>query len=476
MKNIIAIDIGTTHIKSGLFTSDGSLKYLIKDATELSEDVHGTYYRPEYLKQVIFKQISDIREKEKQIDGIAVTGMAEAGLAFHLKTGQVSQIIPWFDQRTMEMAASMSEQEEYIRYQKTGLRNSFKYGVYKYLWLLRELQWKVEDTKWLSVCDYAVYLLTGKKVTDPSFAARTYLYNIKEGDWDADLLKKYGFQTENFPVVVPSGSVAGTLKQTDIPVALCGHDHICAAYGMQLTDSGLCNSCGTAETFVGLKSGFEGERTEFDRGMVYGPYMDGKRFFALTNISSSGQSVEWIRKQLTDREISYEKVNEILNQADPDPNGILYFPYLSGIGTPYFQPDVRAAFLGLNPSHQWKDLLTAVVDGISYQAKWITGLCYGNSVDYIICAGGSTNSSAWMQRKANVLGFPIRVPEIEEGTLYGAAKVMINRMGEADGFRENGIKQVYLPDHSITDQFHEIYQNGFLRLAPMICSFYDDKK
>lgn len=476
MKNIIGIDIGTTHIKSGLFSTDGSLKCFMKDSTETFEDEQGAYYRPEYLEQIIFKQISDIQQKEKQIDGIAVTGMAEAGLALNEKTGQVSQIIPWFDQRTKAMAFGMDESEEYIRYQKTGLRNSFKYGVYKYLWVLQKQQWKMEDTKWLSICDYVVYLLTGNMVTDPSFAARTYLYNIKDGEWDADLLEKYDLHIRNLPAVISSGSIAGTLKGTDIPVALCGHDHICAAYGMQLTESGLCNSCGTAETFVGLKNSFEGDRTEFNRGIVYGPYVDGKCFFALTNIPSSGQSIEWIRKQLTNQEISYQKIDEVLKHAGAEPTDILYFPYLSGIGTPYFKADARAAFLGMNPSHQWKDLLVAAVDGISYQAKWIIELGYGDFIDYIISAGGSVNSSAWMQRKANALGVQIRVPEIEEGTLYGAAKLMMDQMEDSSEFQENRIKQVYQPDNRMTDLFREIYKNKFLHMVPVICDFHMDRK
>lgn len=470
MKNIIGIDIGTTHIKSGLFAADGTVKNLVKDFTELSEDEQGSFYRPEYLEQVIRKQILNIRENQIEIDGIAVTGMAEAGLVLNIKTGQVSQIIPWFDQRTKGIVLEMDEPEEYDRYKKTGLRNSFKYGVYKYLWLLNSLQWKKEDTKWLSVCDYVVYLLTGKIVTDPSFAARTYLYNITEGDWDTGLLKEHDLQRSNLPVVIPSGSIAGNYKGTDIPVALCGHDHICAAYGMQLTDSGLCNSCGTAETFVGLKDCFEGNRTEFDRGIVYGPYVDGKHFFALTNISSSGQSVEWIRKQLTGQEISYQEIDEILKQANPDPTDILYFPYLSGVGTPYFEPEARAAFLGLNPSHQWRDLLVAVIDGISYQAKWVIGLGYGKTIDHILCVGGATNSSGWMQRKTNVLGFPVWVPEIEEGTLYGAVKLMSDLDRESISFRENSIKQIYLPDAKVIERFDEIYNNQFLHMAQILCS------
>lgn len=469
MKNIIGIDIGTTHIKSGLFSTDGSLKYLMKDSTETSEDEQGAYYRPEYLEQIIFKQISDIQQNEKQIDGIAVTGMAEAGLALNEKTGQVSQIIPWFDQRTRAMALGMDGSEEYIRYKKTGLRNSFKYGIYKYLWVLQKLQWKMEDTKWLSVCDYVVYLLTGNLVTDPSFAARTYLYNIKDGKWDADLLEKYDLHIRNLPTVIPSGSIAGTLKGTDIPVALCGHDHICAAYGMQLTESGLCNSCGTAETFVGLKNSFEGDQTEFNRGIVYGPYVDGKRFFALTNIPSSGQSIEWIRKQLTNQEISYQKIDEVLRHAGAEPTDILYFPYLSGIGTPYFKSDARAAFLGMNPSHQWKDLLVAAVDGISYQAKWIIGLGYSQFIDHILCVGGATNSPGWMQRKANALGLKVQVPELEEGTLYGAVKLVADRMGDAVSFGENRIRQIYLPDNKATKCFDEIYHHQFLPMAQILC-------
>ena len=187
-------------------------------------------------------------------------------------------------------------------------------------------------------------------------------------------------------------------------------------------------------------------------------------------------SIEWIRKQLTNQEISYQKIDEVLKHAGAEPTDILYFPYLSGIGTPYFKADARAAFLGMNPAHQWKDLLVAAVDGISYQAKWIIELGYGDFIDYIISAGGSVNSSAWMQRKANALGVQIRVPEIEEGTLYGAAKLMMDQMEDSSEFQENRIKQVYQPDNRMTDLFREIYKNKFLHMVPVICDFHMDRK
>ena len=469
MKNIIGIDVGTTHIKSGLFSPDGTLKYLIKDITENSKDENGSYYEPQYIEYVISRQISDIKNKETEIGGIAVTGMAEAGLILNTQTGQVSQIIPWFDQRTKELSLEINESEERILYRKTGLRNSFKYGVYKYLWLLDSLGWKIEDTKWLSICDYVVYLLTGNIVTDPSFAARTYLYNLTDRNWDADLLKRFGIRTGNLPPVIDSGTIAGKLKGTDVPVALCGHDHICAAYGMRLSNSGLCNSCGTAETFVGLKNSFTGDMEEYDHGIVYGPYVDGKHFFVLTNISSSGQSIEWFRKQLMVQENSYQKIDEILKQAAPAPTDILYFPFLSGIGTPYFDPETRAAFWGLNVSHQWQDLLVAVIDGISYQAKWITGLGYGKSIDYMICVGGATNSSGWMQRKTNALGIPIYIPEIEEGTLYGAVKLMTDCNELSASMEENKIKQKFFPDSRITEQFDKIYNKCFMPMVKILC-------
>lgn len=469
MKNIVGVDVGTTHIKSGLFSLDGTLKYLVKDFTETSEDENGTYYEPQYMEHVIIRQISNLVKKKEKIDGIAVTGMAEAGLVLNTKTGQVSQIIPWFDQRTNELSFNINKSEESILYKKTGLRNSFKYGVYKYLWLLNSLGWKIEDTKWLSICDYVVYILTGNIVTDPSFAARTYLYNLTDRNWDIDILKRFGIQTDNLPVVIDSGRIAGKLKGTDIPVALCGHDHICATYGMQLSNSGLCNSCGTAETFVGLKDNFIGNTEEFDNGIVYGPYVDGKHFFVLTNISSSGQSIEWFRKQLMVQENSYQKMDEILKQVAPNPTDILYFPFLSGIGTPYFDSEARAAFWGLNVSHQWQDLLVAVIDGIGYQEKWVTELGYGKSIDYMICVGGATNSAGWMQRKTNSLGIPIYIPEIEEGTLYGAVKLMSDCNEFSASMEENKIKQVYFPDSRITEQFNKIYNKRYKPMAKLLC-------
>lgn len=123
---------------------------------------------------------------------------------------EVTDILPWFERRTMQLSQNVSEEEDARCFAQTGLHNSFKYGIYKFLWLLEDCKQERSDAIWLSVCDYIIYKLTGRFVTEPGFAARTYVYDIVNNCWDIERIRAYGMSEENFPTVVPSGSVAGS--------------------------------------------------------------------------------------------------------------------------------------------------------------------------------------------------------------------------------------------------------------------------
>jgi xylulokinase len=483
----IGVDLGTTHIKAAVFDPDGSLLELRKTSTPIETDGYGQIYDPFIFYGIVIDQLSLLLNRYPNTKGISITGMSEAGLIINRTTGkEETPILPWFDRRTVSLADRVKEEREADNFYKTGLHNSFKYGIYKYLWLLNSKNIRTEDTIWLSVCDYIGWKLTGVFASDPSFAARTYVYDIGNREWDTKRLGEYNLTENNFPKVYPSGKRIGSLSDPvlnsklhkgSVMVCIGGHDHACAAYAVLNEDKNrICNSVGTAETYLGMDEHFSMSEARYHSGMVYGPFLNGKDYFWMANISSSGQSMEWFYKKVLNTEADYQRMNAAITSMPKEPTGILYYPYLSGIGTPFYRSDVGGGFFGLRETHGTKEILKAILEGVNYQGKWILSLVPDIEparLKDVICVGGAANSAPWMQIKANILGIPVTVPKVSEATLLGAVAVMLEKnygMEEKQKFLSGSHKciQTYEVEHAISKKYKDIYANKYTFLIDRI--------
>ena len=212
-----SIDFGTTSIKLGLFSEDGEILALKKAPTPASSE---NGYDPDTVFSIVRNQL-DVFDKAFHIDAIAITGMSEAGILLEKDTGEaLSGIIPWFDGRTKEISSAYAD-KDYEGFCITGLHNSFKYGAYKLLWTLGNTV-HGEDVIWLSACDWLFFRLTGIYATEPSFAARTYLFDIGDGRWSAERLSLFNIKEGMLPRLVCSGLFSGNTKLNgrDVPVAM----------------------------------------------------------------------------------------------------------------------------------------------------------------------------------------------------------------------------------------------------------------
>lgn len=486
MHTVIGIDIGTTHIKSILFKEDGSSLLEKKTVTPLASDAWGSVYRPEKIWEIAKNQLRELCEASKEpIDGISITGMAEAGLIVNRLTGQEeTDILPWFERRTEKLANSLLPEEEKVRFAVTGLHNSYKYGIYKFLWLLENNMIDKENAVWLSMCDYIAFKLTGGFVTDPSFAARTYVYDIVHGCWDEKMIADQGLHIDNFPKIVPSGMCCGECdflqENVRIPVAIAGHDHICAAFGLSyLKPESICDSAGTSETYVGRIRELPAGGFNSHTGVLYGPHVDGGWFF-MANVPSSGHSVEWFRKKLQMRELSYEEMNLELRKQPEEPTGLLYFPYLTGMGSPWYESAMCGSILGLRETDDGMKVLKAVMEGIQYQAAWLLNLLekvHGIKGKDIICAGGTTKNTVLMKLKANILNCRICISKEAEATLCGAAALFWHKNGQSEivaGFlsRILFIKEIFVPDERLVQEYEQVKKERYLPMAEMLRNYY----
>lgn len=490
---MMSVDMGTTHIKCAIFDSFGQMTELRMVDTPSTPDEFGTVYVPENIRTEIFGLVYGLLEKYPGIRAIAVTGMSEAGLIFDTKKQKiVTPILPWFDQRTRTLSQSVTKEDDEERFYITGLRNSYKYGIYKFLWLIHHYRQDLSSALWMSVTDYILWELTGTIATVPSFAARTYAYDIYKGCWDEAYLDKYGLSEKNMPPVAMEGTPLGNLRMPktcgnpsadalisvrlrNIPVYVSGHDHLCAAIALKnLRQPGICNSVGTAETFLGFMDRRPLTRNDYVSGLSFGPAPLPNTFFWMANIPSAGQSVEWLRSKLhTDltEAMSYEEMNRRIAALPAGPTGILYYPFLSGCGTPLFSGDTTATLTGLKVSHTQDELCKGMIEGLNYFGRYLLSLIPKScGCPHIYCAGGAAYSPPWMTIKAAITGCTVHIPHIEEVTLTGAAALTL-ALPARERFLSgvHSRETVIIPETKLSNDYENIFTKQYL---PVLHALY----
>ena len=157
---------------------------------------------------------------------------------------------------------------------------------------------------------------------------------------------------------------------------------------------------------------------------------------------------------------------------------------MSAAGCPVVDARSLGAFVGLSNFVQRGDMLRAIVEGLDYQVLDIvtafkSGL--GIDPDRLVVVGGATRNPFWMQNKADIVGLPIDVPEVEEATTLGAAILAGIGIGlyrnEQDAFeRVYKPGKTYLPDPQLAPKYaewYQIYQQLYPVLKPVSHQLYD---
>lgn len=492
---LLGIDIGTTHIKTGLFNKNGMLVQLAihKNQSYVDEQRH-TYYHPDEMWKVVARSIKEVtRDQQEQIASIGITSMAESGLLLDPKTGEYhSHVIPWFDRRTESIAELVEQEIDPVEhFIKTGLRNNYKHGLAKILWLKQKNPEYLKNAKWVSASDFIAYKLTGKIGTDYTLAARTFAFRIDQKQWDIPWINHFGLNASLFPEAKPSGAKIGEIPSHDfqaiglekgIPVAVSGHDHVCAALAVGAVEPGVVSdSIGTAETLVGAFAERTLTKQDYDSGFNFGCHTLPNSLFWMGAIQSSGGSVEWLRNQLSSGSLSYKEINTLLDKTTQEPTGILYYPYLAGSGSPQADPNAKGAFIGLQTNHDKGMLLRSLLEGTAYEFENMRRAIeelQDFHISTLVAVGGGTKNRHWMQIKADVSNCSLSIPSSAEATLLGAAIAA----GLGCGIYKDKEEMFHLiarndeitiqPNQTNSEKYRRIFEEGYMPLQQPLRDFY----
>lgn len=415
---VLALDLGTTNLKAGLYR-EGDSPLIQSLPTASIRDENG-YYLPERLWEAVRELIGEFPiRKLNNVCRVGIGGMAEAGLLIDRRSGKArSPILPW---NVTSGADKLSETPD--RFFQTGLPKHSKYSLFKVL----ALSPPKGETWWLGVPEYVLWRMTGVRQTDPTLAARTYVYDIRKKAWDRSLLESLGLDEDLFPPVFPTGtSPRKVLRTAGLPqeaeAVIGGHDHLAAAYALNtLNETQILISAGTAQVTLAFFPRMTWNQEMYESSLSYGPSPTGSGLVSLSSIQSAGGSVNCWRKWLG------LSANEWWSMAEKDDGStLLYLPYLAGSGAPHLNPMVTARLVGLRQETTREQIVVAIMRGIALETRWtLEKMNLGQR--QVVAAGGLSKQSSYMQMLADLLRRPVFCPECEEATLEGAAMLAAGR-------------------------------------------------
>ncbi|MFP6730702.1 MAG: glycerol kinase GlpK [Alphaproteobacteria bacterium] len=370
-----------------------------------------------------------------EIAAIGITNQRETTVVWDRESGKpLHRAIVWQDRRTADTCMKLKEAGwEPTVAARTGLLLDPYFSATKIAWILDNVvgaraRGMRGELAFGTIDSFLLWRLTGGQshATDATNASRTMLFDIHRQDWDDDLLALFRVPREMLPEVRDSSADFG-IAQTEIlggPVPITGiaGDQQAAAFGQACFKPGMIKSTFGTGCFALVNTG-ETAVSSSNRLLTTVAYrLDGKAAYALEgSIFVAGAAVKWLRD--TVGLITSASETEALAAAAPQ-SGVYLVPAFVGLGAPYWDPDARAALLGMTLDSGRAEIVRASLESVAYQMRDLMEAMRadGTAAPVALRVDGGMVVNGWlMQFLADMLDTQVERPKVTETTALGVA-------------------------------------------------------
>ncbi len=443
MGAILSIDQGTTGTTAVLIDSK-SLKLIAKVNHEFPQIFPQPGWVEHNLNDIwntVIKTVTEVLVKgsikANEIECIGITNQRETICPFHRDGRPVRNAIVWQDRRTFKTCQELKSQHEETIKRKTGLPLDPYFSGTKIHWMIQndpQVQDAIKDDDCLfgTIDTFLIYKLTGctSHKTEASNASRTLLYNIEKDEWDQELLDLFQIDKKHLPEVTDSfthfGETLGLGFLPDgIPITGVLGDQQSALFGQAGIDKGMSKCTYGTGAFYLINTGTELVRSQNGLLTTIAYRKNGKCFYAVEGSSYiAGAAVQWLRDQLEFFPESSQIEKMAMEASDERMENILFLPFFTGIGSPYWVGDATAAIVGLTRDTGKSEISRACLEGITLSINDLIESVEQDTqqkVKELRVDGGAVVNDLLMQTQANFSQTQIIRPEVIETTAYGAA-------------------------------------------------------
>lgn len=409
---ILAVDIGTTGMKMGVFRATGET---LEPVRQFSQEYHVNIYNgglfgdieQDKWKGAFVAGCKAMEDLVADVDVISLSGTTPGLTAMNGNGEALSPAILMLDQRARRQAQRIIDtfEMEFLLSTTANMPVAGGCSLASILWLRDNCPEVFDKTyKFGHSNTYIACWLTGEFAIDPSSASLTALYNTVRNDstWNGDIAGAFGLSLDRLPKIIPAyesvGRATGSLSKElglkkEPRVLIGGNDAVLAAYSVGIEQPGeTINVNGTCEiTLVCLDKCLASPNYNIRAHVL------PNRWLTLHVMNAGGKALDWFRQLFCSEMDAEQFYNSFLTSAietwvDRE-SSVTYVPYL--MGSRYSLDPLKAELSGLTHETTREEILAAVVRGLcEYQKGHLQEIEKNVPLrDIIHVTGGATNPS-----------------------------------------------------------------------------------
>ncbi|MDJ0513659.1 MAG: glycerol kinase GlpK [Methyloceanibacter sp.] len=443
MGHVLGIDQGTTSTRAIAFDPAGRpgasasrpLRQLFPEPGWVEHDPNEIWTAVCEVCRAVIDEVG-----AANIAALGITNQRETTVVWDRATGDpLHNAIVWQDRRTAPLCAELVKEGWSAHVTEvTGLLIDPYFSATKLAWLLTNVPGLREKAARNEVCfgtidSFLLYKLTGgtQHITDATNAARTMLFDIRNGRWDPKLLERLGIPPAILPEVRDNRGDLGQVSEeafgTTLPIRGAAGDQQAAAKGQACVLPGMIKATYGTGCFVVANTGNR-ETKSINRMLSTILWqLDSAGTYALEgSIFMAGATIQWLRDNLGLIAEASES-EDLAREANPQ-SGVYLVPAFQGLGAPFWDAGARGAIVGLSRASNKADIVAAGLESVAFQTRDLLTAMRSDMADAgigrsdILRVDGGMTANGWaMQRLADILGEPVEVAPIPETTALGAA-------------------------------------------------------
>jgi len=439
MAFILALDQGTTSSRAIVFDRSGRVKAVAqKEFPQIFPKPGWVEHDPEVIWKTQLAVAKAAVKKAKltatQIAAIGITNQRETTVVWDRQTGKpIHNAIVWQDRRTAKECDRLKAAGKALLIRrKTGLVIDAYFSATKIAWLLKNVKGARAKARagrlaFGTIDSWLIWKLTcgAAHITDASNASRTMLYNLRTGDWDAELLKLFKVPRSILPEVCDSSEVVGVTKLFGkaIPIAGIAGDQQAALFGQCCTRSGMVKNTYGTGCFMLMHTGAKPMPSKNNLLTTVAWRIAGRTEFALEgSIFIAGAVTQWLRDGLN----FFKSAAEIekLAASVKDNGGVYLVPAFAGLGAPHWDQHARGVLCGLTRGVTKAHIARAALEGVAFQVRDVLTAMEADAgvrLKELRVDGGASANNLLMQFQSNLLNVLVVRPRVTETTALGAA-------------------------------------------------------
>jgi glycerol kinase len=441
---ILALDQGTTSTRAILFDVKG--RALAEAGRPLKQHYPADGWVEHDAEEIFETSVAVLKEAVQkaartlhEVAAIGITNQRETVVIWEKATGKpIAKAIVWQDRRTAKVCERLREEGRESRVTEvTGLLLDPYFSGTKIAWMLDDVpgaRARAEASELLcgTMDTWVIWKLTGGKVhaTDATNASRTLLYDIRHGQWSAEMGEMLGVPLGILPEVRDCagdyGETEPSLLGRAIPIRGVAGDQQAALMGQGCIRPGEMKATYGTGCFMLINTGEDAPLSRARLLTTIAARVDGRTTYALEGaIFIAGAALQWMNEGLGVAG-GPQAVEKLAAGARGD-HGVVLVPAFTGLGAPWWDAGARGGIFGLTRDSGLAEIAQATLDASALQTRDLIEAMRADAPDAFqgnveLRIDGGMSRSAWFsQRLADLTGVCVCRATYQETTALGAA-------------------------------------------------------